>query len=411
VWFSLAVGLLTHVYSVCNRYYTGIVVEHSHGPDLWDSVHIKWDTEEGEEEDHDWVCPWELQVCHGETSARRSALPNANGMVVRNAAEAALIPFGGCHTAADEDSPLSIAQKRGLDIELIVLLNKETLKGLTKYSKLINGTKVRLPPKGYRYQRSGGTVISTSVDGTAELQFPKEDEIFWEGSWTDEKRKVADDVLKKITRQRGIGPFLTPVDYQGLKLQDYTSIIKTPMDLGTVESRFKGTDGEDQYPTPKDYYRELRLVFENAKRYNPPGSDLHRKAVTFLNQFEDWWRDEKNQIAVAEREALMRKRKAFDKESAYKKKKMLSLGGGTPFSTAGQGYMQSMSMEHMTPQAGSGLSFTMPSNPNLSLGAAGGDGGTDSDRKSTVKCGICGGDGHNRRTCPHQYGSSTATPP
>jgi hypothetical protein len=390
----LRLGLLS-----CDRYYSGQVVEHDDGPDPWDSVHVKWDVEEGEEEDHDWVCPWELQVCHGEELAKRSALPEGQGSVVRNAQEAAQMPRGGFYTATDDDSPLTIAQKRGLDVELIVLLNKEELKGLTKYSKLLFGTKVRLPPKGYRYQRSGGTVISTSVDGTAELQFPKEDEVFWEGPWTNDKRKVADCVLRKITRQRGIGPFLTPVDYEERGLDDYITIVKTPMDLGTVESRLYGKDGEQEYELPKEYYQGMKLVFENAKLYNPQGSDLHRKAVQFLNHFEDWWRDEKSQIDAAEREENMRKRKLMDKESAHKKKKMMGSLGQAPSTPIGLPVADLALLQTPVSQ----ISFNMTTcSYSVTMGAPGAVAveANGSERKNTVTCGICGADGHNRRTCP-----------
>ena len=410
-WLMVSVTCMN---AVSNRYYTGEVIEHSEGPDPWDSVHVKWDAEDGEEGEHDWVCPWELQVCHGAAQQK----PALNGMVVRNAAEAARMPRGGTYTTEDDESPLSIAQKRELDVELIVMLNKEELKGLTRYSKLLNGTKVKLPPKGYRYQRSGGTVINTSVDGTAELQFPKEDEVFWEGAWTEAKRKVADDVLRKITRQRGIGPFLTPVDHTALGLDDYLSVIETPMDLGTVESRFKGTDGEKEYALPKDYYREMKLVFENAKRYNPQGSELHRKAVTFLNHFEDWWRDQKKQLEQAERDEQLRKRKAMDKEAARKRASLGTLGvtqPGTPLSYL-QGIQLPPHLAHlMTPgvQAQFAAAFEsagLAAGFGASLG--GGMEGIGSDKRTTVTCGVCGGEGHNRRTCPQvQPGAASSSTP
>lgn len=403
---------------VFDRYYSGEVVEHLDRPDPWDSVYVRWDTEDGEEDDHDWVCPWELQVCHAPTSlaARRKAVPG--GLVVRNAAEAARIPHGGFYTAVDEDSPTSIAQKKGLDVELIVLLNKEEHKGLTRYSKLVNGTKVKLPPKDYSYQRSGGVAVRTSIDGTVELQFPKEDEVYWEGAWTDEKRKLAETVLKKVMRQRGIGPFLDPVDWEARGLDDYTTIVKTPMDLGKVESRFKGTDGEQPYAVPKDFYREIRLVFENAKTYNPEGTDLHRKAVTFLNQFEDWWRDEKSQLEQAEREEQIRKRKAYEKEAALRRKQAMAAFGAAGLgafssplgSAAATSYSISFQQQQILNAAiqqqmpNFAASLQLPQLPLGNLAAVGSDAGPD--KRSTVTCGICGGEGHNRRTCPTVAGSA-----
>jgi len=409
------------------------VIEHADSPDPWDSVLVKWDTEDGEEEDHGYVSPWELLVSHGASSLAKHSSSNTKGMVVRNAAEVERMPWGGVYTCIDDDSdsPQSIAEKRGLDIELIVLLNKETLKGLTKYSKLLKGTKVQLPLKGYKYQRSGGTVINTTVDGTAELQFPKEDEIFWEGEWTEEKYKIAETVLTKLKKYRGSGPFRSPVDYEALHLDDYTKVITTPMDLYTVENRLKGERGEQKHTLPKDYYREVKLVFENAKLYNPEGSELHRKGVNCLNNFEDWWRQEKK---AAERDEMLQRRKALEKASAYKKKQMMMVSQqmaamGTPpmaippIATLGNPFASSQPAHPHIPN----LTFTMPSalTPGATAGGAAAGGaaaggaaaagamaagaaaaGEGSDRKSTVTCGICGADGHNRRTCPQIYGSA-----
>jgi hypothetical protein len=42
-------------------------------------------------------------------------------------------------------------------------------------------------------------------------------------------------ILKAIEEKSDAGPFMEPVDWQSLGLLDYPQIIKTPMDLGTVE--------------------------------------------------------------------------------------------------------------------------------------------------------------------------------
>jgi hypothetical protein len=38
------------------------------------------------------------------------------------------------------------------------------------------------------------------------------------------------------------GPFLEPVDWRGLGLTDYPTIVTTPMDLGTVRRKLVGEE-------------------------------------------------------------------------------------------------------------------------------------------------------------------------
>ena len=53
------------------------------------------------------------------------------------------------------------------------------------------------------------------------------------------------------------------------------------MDLGTVESRFQGTDGEknSEYALPKDYYRKMKRGSKMRKVTIPKALKLHRKAA------------------------------------------------------------------------------------------------------------------------------------
>jgi hypothetical protein len=66
------------------------------------------------------------------------------------------------------------------------------------------------------------------------------------------------------------------------------------------------------------------------------------------------------------------------------------------------GYLQTLQMLQQTTH----LSFVMPQTPVIDMPVAGDvtEGLTGTDRKITVTCGVCGGDDHNRRTCPHEDG-------
>eukprot|EP01083_Nonionella_stella_P022150 61247_1 len=79
-----------------------------------------------------------------------------------------------------------------------------------------------------------------------------------------------------------VWPFLEPVDAEKLGLRDYHSIVKCPMDLGTVYCK----EETGQYTSIGQYVDDVRLVFSNAKLYNPPEQDCHYMAEALSKLFE-----------------------------------------------------------------------------------------------------------------------------
>ena len=77
-------------------------------------------------------------------------------------------------------------------------------------------------------------------------------------------------------------PFNRPVDPEALGLRDYRTVCPQPMDLGTVAARLQAK----RYATPDAVVADVRLVFRNASRYNPPGHPVHEAARTLLAHFE-----------------------------------------------------------------------------------------------------------------------------
>ncbi|KAE8662802.1 Global transcription factor group E4, putative isoform 2 [Hibiscus syriacus] len=72
---------------------------------------------------------------------------------------------------------------------------------------------------------------------------------------------------------------------ESLGLHDYYSIIKHPMDLGTVKSRLN----KNWYKSPREFAEDVRLTFRNAMTYNPKGQDVHIMAEQLSQIFEDKW--------------------------------------------------------------------------------------------------------------------------
>ena len=62
--------------------------------------------------------------------------------------------------------------------------------------------------------------------------------------------------------------FRDPVDHVALELHDYTTIIQTPMDLGSVQKKLE----RSQYISTEDFAHDVRLVWQNAITYNSAAS-------------------------------------------------------------------------------------------------------------------------------------------
>jgi hypothetical protein len=78
--------------------------------------------------------------------------------------------------------------------------------------------------------------------------------------------------LREVMRHQWAYVFNSPVDTRVWK--DYANVIATPMDMGTVRTRAEA----GQYATPQAMQADVALVFDNARRYNPAGSDVYRIA-------------------------------------------------------------------------------------------------------------------------------------
>lgn len=73
-------------------------------------------------------------------------------------------------------------------------------------------------------------------------------------------------------------PFDRPVDTSQYK--DYLAVVHTPMDFETM--RIKLDNGH--YIEPNEFWHDLKLIFDNARKYNPRGSDVFLMADTLQVQ-------------------------------------------------------------------------------------------------------------------------------
>ncbi|KAL1457188.1 hypothetical protein WDU94_001846 [Cyamophila willieti] len=109
-------------------------------------------------------------------------------------------------------------------------------------------------------------------------------------------------------------PFYTPVDVEKLGLTDYFDIIKKPMDLGTVRKKMRNRS----YKTAKEFADDVRLIFSNCYKYNPPDHNV----VTMARQLSAVFEDRFSKIPD-ERELAARAAESSDDDSEDERQQQL----------------------------------------------------------------------------------------
>lgn len=104
--------------------------------------------------------------------------------------------------------------------------------------------------------------------------------------------------LKKSKYRNQIYPFLSPVDPIALNLPDYTTIIKQPMDLSTIENKLLN----DEYKLPDEFGQDILLMFNNCYRYNPPSLPVYSMAKEMESVFKQKWALRPSNKSIPKRE-------------------------------------------------------------------------------------------------------------
>ena len=91
------------------------------------------------------------------------------------------------------------------------------------------------------------------------------------------------EILNTLKKLPEANPFLTPVDPILQNLPDYFIVIKEPMDFSTVTKKFQNGN----YECVEEFVYDVKLIFFNAMKYNPPRNTIHIFANTLLRYFDD----------------------------------------------------------------------------------------------------------------------------
>lgn len=137
-----------------------------------------------------------------------------------------------------------------------------------------------------------GKVASRRESTGRPIKPPKKDFEDGEGGQLGGKRgrltehlKHCDTILKEMLSKKHAAyawPFYKPVDAEALELHDYHDIIKHPMDLSTVKKKMDSREYQDA----QCFASDVRLMFSNCYKYNPPDHEVVAMARKLQDVFE-----------------------------------------------------------------------------------------------------------------------------
>jgi Bromodomain len=115
-------------------------------------------------------------------------------------------------------------------------------------------------------------------------------------SGQEEPLKRMEKIVTSLMARPDAAPFLEPVDWRGLELWDYPSVVKRLMDLGTIKRKLD----RNQYETAAQCAMDVRQVWRNCMLYNAERSDFWLLAKALSKRFEDRYRKVKAECAYHE---------------------------------------------------------------------------------------------------------------
>nr|AAB87862.1 BRDT [Homo sapiens] len=100
-----------------------------------------------------------------------------------------------------------------------------------------------------------------------------------------EQLRHCSEILKEMLAKKHFSyawPFYNPVDVNALGLHNYYDVVKNPMDLGTIKEKMDNQEYKDAY----SFAADVRLMFMNCYKYNPPDHEVVTMARMLQDVFE-----------------------------------------------------------------------------------------------------------------------------
>nr|XP_033772224.1 bromodomain testis-specific protein isoform X2 [Geotrypetes seraphini] len=186
--------------------------------------------------------------------------------------------------------PLSISQPATL-MSTILSVTKAK-KGIKRKADTTTPTASLISTSGESSPTFAGpkyTKISCSRDRSQQIKLQQRDlpdsqqqHQIEERTPLTEKLKHCNSILKELFSRKHATyawAFYKPVDAESLGLCDYHDIIKQPMDLGTIKEKMDNKEYKDTH----EFAADVRLMFMNCYKYNPPEHEI----VTMARKLQD----------------------------------------------------------------------------------------------------------------------------
>jgi len=97
----------------------------------------------------------------------------------------------------------------------------------------------------------------------------------------DQWEKAAQRMLTTLQKDQKSYIFANPVDYIALKILDYPTLVKNPMDFHTIKTKLK----EQKYQGIGDFMEDMELVFYNCKLYNGTTTEIGQIGVSVQQEY------------------------------------------------------------------------------------------------------------------------------
>ncbi|XP_053446529.1 bromodomain testis-specific protein [Nycticebus coucang] len=219
---------------------------------------------------------------HNETvsSVKEKPSPKATDKILKQQAtpvfpEAPVSPLNGAQGAPVNSSSQTIAQvtrgvKRKADtttpMTSVVKANCESSPTLTEKQS------AKMPPIKENVQKN------VLPDSQQQYNVGKNVKV-------TEQLRHCSEILKEMLAKKHFSyawPFYNPVDVSALGLHNYYDIVKHPMDLGTIKGKMDNQEYKDAY----EFAADVRLMFMNCYKYNPPDHEVVTMAKMLQDVFE-----------------------------------------------------------------------------------------------------------------------------
>ncbi|KAK4361269.1 hypothetical protein RND71_020221 [Anisodus tanguticus] len=153
--------------------------------------------------------------------------------------------------------------------------------------------KIKFSSKGVQAESGGGSEMNIKVKLPMPFDSKKRAPQLVMDNEREKRRKMdrsikqqCGNILKTLMAHPSGWPFLVPVDPVQYNIPDYFTIIRKPMDLGTVKAKLDG----NVYFDVDEFSADVRLTFANAMKYNPPNNDFHLMAKRLDAMFNQRWK-------------------------------------------------------------------------------------------------------------------------